>query len=175
MLDEIIMDDKLHLIYDKLSSVCSGIITRDKRFGLVYNKKGTDKKLNVRNLSTGIKTFVILKTLLTNDVIKKNGALVLDEPEIHLHPEWQLVFAEIIVLLHKYFGLHILLTTHSPYFLNALEVYSVKHGVDNKCRYYLATSDGDVAKLDEVSDNLESIYAELSRPLQDLEDERVKL
>lgn len=175
LLDEIITDDKINMIYDKLASFCSGIITRDKRLGLFYNKKGTDKKLNVRNLSAGNKTFVILKILLTNDIIKKNGVIILDEPEIHLHPEWQLVFAEIIVLLHKYFGLHILLTTHSPYFLNALEVYSVKHGVDDKCRYYLAINEGDAAKLDEVSDNLQSIYAELSRPLQDLEDERGEL
>lgn len=92
--------------------------------------------MNVRNLSTGLKTFVILKMLLTSGVIERNGTIILDEPEIHLHPEWQLLFAELIVLIQKEFGVHVLLNTHSPYFLNAIEVYTVKYGVDDKCKYY---------------------------------------
>ena len=72
-----------------------------------------------------------------NSYIKTRGVIILDEPEIHLHPEWQLLFAELIVLLHKEFGLHILLNTHSPYFLNAIEVYSAKYQVADKCKYYL--------------------------------------
>lgn len=71
-----------------------------------------------------MKSFIIIKTLLQNGSIDENGIIILDEPEIHLHPEWQLKFAEIIVLLQKEFGLNILLNTHSPYFLNAIEVYS---------------------------------------------------
>ena len=48
----------------------------------------------------------------------------LDEPEIHLHPAWQVIFAELIVLIQKEFNMHILLNTHSPYFLNAIEIYA---------------------------------------------------
>ncbi len=33
----------------------------------------------------GLKTFVILKMLLTSGVIERNGTIILDEPEIHLH------------------------------------------------------------------------------------------
>lgn len=80
--------------------------------------------LDIVNISTGMKSFIIIKTLLQNGSIDENGIIILDEPEIHLHPEWQLKFAEIIVLLQKEFGLNILLNTHSPYFLNAIEVYS---------------------------------------------------
>ena len=39
--------------------------------------------------------------------------MILDEPEIHLHPEWQLAYAELIVLLEKKFDLSIVVTTHS--------------------------------------------------------------
>ena len=60
-----------------------------------------------------MKTFLIIKTLLINDVIQSNGTIILDEPEIHLHPEWQLLFAELIVLIQKEFGMHILLNTHT--------------------------------------------------------------
>ena len=173
--DEIIAKDKLNSIYEKISSVCSGDIIRSKRSVLGYQRKGSDKVLNVRNLSTGLKTFVILKMLLTSGAIERNGTIILDEPKIHLHPEWQLLFAELIVLIQKEFGVHVLLNTHSPYFLNAIEVYTVKYGVDDKCKYYLAFSKDDISNIEDVTDNIEAIYSKLARPLQDLENERGQL
>lgn len=173
--DEIIAKDKLNSIYDKISSVCSGDIIRSKRLMLGYQRKGSDKVLNVRNLSTGLKTFVILKMLLTSGAIEHNGTIILDEPEIHLHPEWQLLFAELIVLIQKEFGVHVLLNTHSPYFLNAIEVYTVKYGINDKCKYYLASSKDDISNIEDVTDNIEAIYSKLARPLQDLENERDQL
>ncbi len=137
-----------------------------------YKLKNSDKSLNVKNLSAGLKTFVILKTLLQNGSIEEGGTVILDEPEIHLHPEWQLLFAELIVLLHKHFSVNVLLTTHSPYFLEAIEVYAAKHEVGNKCKYYLASSKNSLAEIRDVSNNLELIYKELAKPLQTLENER---
>lgn len=135
--------------------------------------QNSDKMLSVKNLSTGLKTFVILKNLLTNEVITDNGTIILDEPEIHLHPEWQLLFAELIVLLYKEFHMHILLNTHSPYFLRAIEVYAAKYGVSDMCRYYLAqVNKKGSAYIDDVTTEIDKIYAKLSKPLQQLEDER---
>ena len=173
--DEIIAKDKLNSIYEKISSVCSGDVIRSRKSMTGYQKKGSDKVLNVRNLSTGLKTFVILKMLLTSGAIEPNGTIILDEPEIHLHPEWQLLFAELIVLIQKEFGVHILLNTHSPYFLNAIEVYTAKYGVADKCKYYLAFSENDISNIEDVTDNIEAIYSKLARPLQDLENERGQL
>ena len=142
---------------------------------LGYQRKDSDKVLNVRNLSTGLKTFVILKMLLTSGAIERNGTIILDEPEIHLHPEWQLLFAELIVLIQKEFGVHVLLNTHSPYFLSAIETFTVKYGIDDKCKYYLASSKDDFSNIEDVTDNIEAIYSKLARPLQELENERGRL
>ena len=173
--DEIIAKDRLGRIYDRLSAICDGEMIADKKAGAVYSPRQSDKRLDIRNLSTGLKTFVILKTLLMNGTITQNGTIILDEPEIHLHPEWQLLFAELIVLIQKEFGIHVLLNTHSPYFLNAIEVYAEKYELAGRCKYYLATSEDDRAVMEDVSDCTEKIYSKLARPLQVLENERGNL
>ncbi len=172
-IEKILVNKKLNEVYANISSVCDGNMNFDRKTGnFTYKLKNSDKSLNVKNLSAGLKTFAILKTLLQNGSIEEGGTVILDEPEIHLHPEWQLLFAELIVLLHKHFSVNVLLTTHSPYFLEAIEVYADKHEVNDNCKYYLASSHDDLAEIKDVSDNLELIYKELARPLQTLENER---
>ena len=83
--------------------------------------------------------------------------------------------AELIVLIQKEFNMHILLTTHSPYFLNAIEVYSAKYEIKEKCKFYLSENDGNFAKFKDVTDDLSPIYRKLSMPLQVLEDEENKI
>ena len=112
------------------------------------------------------------KMLETLRKLKENGTIILDEPEIHLHPQWQLLFAELIVLIQKEFNMHILLNTHSPYFLQAIEVYAAKYEIADKCKYYLAQLDGDMAVINDVSDSTETIYKLLAKPFQDLENVR---
>lgn len=172
VIEEIVANNRFEKIYHKINAVCDGNIVSARRNGWGYKSANTDKVLDARNLSTGLKMFVILKTLLTRGMIEFNGTIILDEPEIHLHPEWQLLFAELIVLIQKEFGVHVLLNTHSPYFLNAIEVYAAKHGVSDKCKYYLAEMDGQCSKVEDVTDNIEKIYNKLARPLQKLENER---
>jgi predicted ATPase len=121
-----------------------------------------------------MKPFLIIKRLLEVGAVKEGGVLVFDEPEIHLHPEWQLKYAELLVLLQKEFKLNILLTTHSPYFLNAIEVYSQKHGSVESCNYYLSETQGDACSLQEVTGDLTLIYEKLAKPFQKLENLRYR-
>ena len=171
VIDEIVVEEKLKKIYEKINGVCDGYIEQHESQSWFYRKKNENKRLNVKNLSTGLKTFVILKTLLRKGIIISHGTILLDEPEIHLHPEWQLLFAEIIVLLQKEFQMHILLSTHSPYFLRAIEVYSKKYNIHNNCHFYLAEFQSKELKINEVTNRVEVIYKKLFEPFQTLEDE----
>ena len=162
------VNEKLEKIYKKLNSIASGKITI-KNLDVYY--KDSEIEINAKNLSTGLKTFAIIKMLLQNGTLEENGTIILDEPEIHLHPEWQIKFAELIVLLQKEFGMHILLTTHSPYFLKAIQVYSKKYEISDKCKYYMSELDGEQAILVDKTNNLEDIFYQLTIPFENLMNE----
>lgn len=169
VVDELVVQKKLERIFEKMQEVCDGNITSDDGKNFVYETTKLNGNLEMMNLSTGLKSFVIIKRLLENGNIDENGTIILDEPEIHLHPEWQLKFAEIIVLMQKEFNTNILLNTHSPYFLNAIEVYSRKYDLGNKCKFYLADENNGITFVMDVTADTEKIYAKLAKPLQELE------
>lgn len=172
IVDEIVVNQKLNNIYEKLNSACAGEIVSDKLYDLGYKDRVHEKTLDAKNLSTGLKSFALLKVLLQKGLIKRNGTIILDEPEVHLHPKWQILFAEVIVLLHKEFGLHILLNTHSPYFVDAIETYSEKYGISNQCKYYLLEDNEGDSRVVDVSENRQPIYSKLAAPFQILETEK---
>ena len=171
-LEKIIITKKFENIYKKLNNICSGNIIESNKSNDNFSYRFNNKELDIKNLSAGLKTFVILKTLLEKGILEENGVVILDEPEIHLHPAWQVIFAELIVLIQKEFNMHILLNTHSPYFLNAIEIYGEKHNIKERCNFYSAYLSGQFSEFKDVTDNIEEIYYKLARPFQDLENER---
>ena len=175
IISEMTAAKKLDNVFERINSVCAGEMVKKTSMSFAYTEKNTKHMIEAENMSTGLKTFAIIKTLLLNGSLEENGALILDEPEIHLHPEWQLVFAEVIVLLQKEFNLHVLMNTHSPYFLDAIDVFSHMHGIADKCKYYLAENIDEIATIKDVSHELNLIYEKLFRPLQRLENERYSI
>ena len=164
-------NDDIFLLFRE--TIPGDIVHEAYRF--VLRSSAQEQALNVENWSTGIKSFAILKRLLENGALHEKGVLILDEPEIHLHPQWQLYYAEILVLLQKAFNLTILLTTHSPFFLDAIEIYTHKHGTSGKAKYYLSEYEGEQVVLRDVSNHIDQIYEKMANPLQVLENLRAEL
>lgn len=161
--DAVIAKEKLDEIFSILNTVVDGtLIATNGELSLAINNFIEPIKLN--NLSTGLKSFVIIKMLLEKGILKEKDVLILDEPEIHLHPEWQLVYAEIIVLLQKVFDLSIVVTTHSSNFLEAIDYFSKKHMIYDKCNYYLANVKEGLSTFENVNNSLEKIYSEMVQP-----------
>lgn len=159
--------EKLSEIYKILSGVIDGeiVINQGKEeFGL--KKNGFSEPISLHNLSTGMKSFAILKMLLENGSLKEKDVVILDEPEIHLHPQWQIVYAELIVLLQKSFDLSVVVTTHSPYFVDAINLFSCKYGTDKQVNYYLSENNGDTVSMNCVTANLELVYQKMASPIQ---------
>lgn len=152
--------DKMQEVLDKIKGVTAGSILTDETQMYFYKESGKEK-ININNLSAGLKSFIIIKTLLEKGALKEKDVLILDEPEIHLHPEWQLVYAEVIVLLQKTFDLTILLTTHSAHFLDALSYYAQIYRVTDNCNYYLSRFAQYGCVLEDKTNDLPQIYAQL--------------
>jgi hypothetical protein len=165
------LKDELSLIYEKIDKV----LNSDKSlFKTDKNDKSGASKLSLESLSSGMKVFYLIKSLIDTKIIVENSTLILDAPETHLHPNLKIALAEIIVLLQKEMKLHILTNIYSPYFLRAIEVFSKKYDIENTTKYYLTYNDGDNAKIKDVTLNTSEIYKELSDPLQRLENESYK-
>ncbi len=175
LLEGILAKEKLATVLRALDRVVHGEVVRRPDHGLFLEQAGLDEPVSLNNLSTGLKAFVLLKMLLEGGILKERDVLIVDEPEIHLHPQWQIAYAQLLVLLEKEFGLSMVVTTHSPYFLDALNLFSVKHGLTEKMNYYLSHAEDGKARLENVNGDLQRIYEKMASPIDMLEQLREQL
>ena len=99
----------------------SGVKTENGKKTIVFNKNGVE--IPIDNLSSGEKQIVYRGCFLLKDVNATNGAFVfIDEPEISLHPKWQMK------IMDYYKGIftdesgqqtsQIFAVTHSPFIIH---------------------------------------------------------
>lgn len=170
--DAVAAKEKLAEINEISTEVIDGDIEKNQDGEYCFKSNNYAEPLNVVNMSTGMKSFALIKRLLESGNLKEKDVIILDEPEIHLHPEWQLLYAKMIVLLQKQFDLSMIITTHSPYFLDAIDVFSAKYNIADRTKYYLAENTGNTSVLQDVTNNIDAIYKKLSDPMQMLENLR---
>ena len=175
VIETVMAKEKLSEVFKALQSVVAGKVIQKKDGEFYLEDERFAEPVYISNLSTGLKSFVILKMLVERGAVKEKDLLILDEPEIHLHPQWQVVYAEIIVLLQKYFDLTVIITTHSPYFLDAVNLFSIKHGTGDSVNYYTSELAEDRVKMEQVTDDIESIYKKMASPIQTLDSLRYEL
>lgn len=175
IIESVMAKGKLEDINALLDDVVAGNILKESNDEYFLINDDTREAISFNNLSTGLKSFVLIKMLLEKNIIKNKDLLILDEPEIHLHPQWQVAYAELIVLIQKMFDLPIVVTTHSPYFVDAINIFSVKHGTDSKVNYYISKLGKNGAGLEMVTDNIDKIYEKMASPIQLLDTLRYEL
>ncbi len=137
-----------------------------KENGELFFVRENGIKTHMKNTSSGVKQVAIIQTLLNNNELEPNSFLIMDEPEVNLHPEWQIKFAKILVLLVKELDLSIYIASHSPFFIEAIELYSQYYDLIDESFFYLTQkAEGyqyDIVSVD--SNNLEAIYRNLGQP-----------
>lgn len=88
------------------------------------------KSLPLHTVASSIKSLAAF-LLYIKHAARKNELIILEEPETNLHPDNQLLLARFIARLVND-GLFILVTTHSPYFLEQLSHCVLSGMIQNK-------------------------------------------
>lgn len=173
-IDDYLVNAKIKDIYEKLTTTLDGDFVLESG-RMVFHEDNMPANLEITNLSKGMKAFALLQLLLKEHVLQQEDVLILDEPEIHLHPAWQVLYAEILVLLQRSFNLTVLLTTHSSYFLEAIQLYSRKYHQEKKLHIYQSSVQSNKASIKELDSKATDIYASFLMPLDTLQELRNEL
>lgn len=133
---------------------------------IAYHDRWCDSSIELSNISSGMKIFLILQSLVTNGIFLERTCLIIDEPETNLHPDWQLKLAHLLVLLNKKLGILIYLNSHSPYFVRAIEFYSNQHQILGECNFYIMKKNNATGMYQSecVTEHLGIIYDEMAEP-----------
>ena len=163
------LEEQKTLLEEIFEQVLEGEIYLDKN-QLAYHDNWCDANIELQNIASGMKLFLILKRLVSNGTFLKDICLIIDEPETNLHPQWQLILAHLLVLLSEKLRVKVYLNSHSPYFVRAVEYYANQHQFLESCRFYTMNKNSNTGMFysEEVTKNLGVIYDKLAEPFDQI-------
>lgn len=116
----------------------SDLLKGDK---FIYKRELDNLELDLSDCATGIKSLSLILLLIKNGTINNKTILILDEPEAHLHPQWIVEYARVLVQLRKVIGCYIFISSHSTDMIQAIKAFSDKEDLSDKTLFYLAKKD----------------------------------
>lgn len=135
-----------------------------------------NKEFTMNNTSSGKKQSHVLDMLLANRQLKPDSFIIIDEPEVNLHPEAQVEYAEKITILAKYLNINFYINTHSPLFIEAIDACSEYYDLEDDTNYYLTSECDDgkytFKKIDQP--NLNILYDDLGDPYNLIDSIRIR-
>jgi len=134
----------------------------------IFNIKD-DKNYDILNASSGTKSIGLLQYLVTNKALKKGSVLFWEEPEVHLHPTWQLKMVDLFVELMNA-GVKIVFSTHSPYMADYLNAISQRNNYRDKISFNLLKEENEEVKnyILKTDEDWNMIQDELLGSLEDI-------
>lgn len=159
------LEEQKQIFEQIFNQVLEGEIYTDDN-QLAYRDNWCEEKIDLQNVASGMKIFLILKRLIHNGVFLNRICLIIDEPETNLHPEWQLVLAHLLVLMNQNLQTYIYINSHSPYFVRGMEYYANEHHALDICSFNLMHKQEQTGlfSCEEVTHRLGAIYDKLAEP-----------
>lgn len=133
-------------LYESFTFIMNGesIVSEDGiRSPQLAYKRSDGRIFDLSECATGIKSFSILQLLLKNGFLQKDTLLIIDEPEAHLHPQWIVEYARMIVMLHKEIGVKFFIASHSTDMVSAIRYIAAKQEIQDSLNFYLAEDSED--------------------------------
>lgn len=138
----------------------------DRYFSSLRYNREDGQSFPLFDSATGIKSFSILQMLLRNGVINKNTLLIIDEPEAHLHPQWIVEYARLVVQMHKTIGTKFFIASHSTDFVSAIRYIAAKQRQLSSLNFYLSQESKEKAYMFyylHLGKNIEPIFASFNK------------
>lgn len=122
------------------NEIIDGETIYDNNNEIFIYKRSDGFTFDLLSCATGLKSFSILQILLNNGFLDNKTLLIIDEPEVHLHPEWIVQYARLIVLLQKELKVKFFIASHSPDMVMALKYIAKKELEDfeSSVKFYFA-------------------------------------
>ena len=173
-----VFDEKLYSKQIDLNKKIKNILKGEFRFqnnNLVFiNDNGVETKM--KDTASGLKQIGVIQLLLGHRRLNENSFLIIDEPEVNLHPELQIDFAEILVSLVDELNVRIYVNSHSPMFIEAISVFSQYYRLQDETIFYLTKNDNDDCNFVKIAnDDMASVYKNLAEPYDILDKINAKL
>lgn len=161
---------KIIIVEDKINNLLKGKFTIGKlgKFSFISDD---GHECSIEDTSSGMKQIGVIQMLLANRKLKENSFLIIDEPEVNLHPEWQIKLAEIFVLLAHELNIYIYINSHSPMFIEAMSIFSEYYNLQDETYFYLTEKfDNNSYYFKEIAfDNMGAVYENLAKPYNKLD------
>lgn len=103
----------------------------------VYTAKN-GQSIPLSQAASGLKCFAVLERLYANGCLGEDTLLIVDEPEVHLHPKWIVEYARVLVLIQKYLHTTIMVASHNPDMVSAIKYISEREEVADSLTFYIA-------------------------------------
>ena len=138
------------------------------RLFFLENKDEGDLSIALPNMASGIKSIASICRAIEMNVLRKDGLLIIDEPESNLHPDWQVAVADFLVSLCNRRGIKSLINTHSPYILRAFRHFENKYGKRGMCSFYQMVNGKDGYRANPVTDKVDILFQDLFAPFEEI-------
>jgi len=128
-----------------------------------------DNKVDIVNVASGIKSLGLIFLLLKHGYIKDfSNLLIVDEPEVHLHPKWHLAYAKLLVEIYATLRCFIIINTHSPYVAQAIRYFADEKGCIQNVHMYMAERKGNYSVLNLIDEDTNILFDSLTSPIEDV-------
>lgn len=158
------------LVKEKISKELYNYFAFENKINLEngsLTKKGITVKFS--NSSRGLKIIEAFKAMTNNGFFKEGNLVIIDEPEAYIHPEWQYLFARLLLDIARIVNFKLVVSTHSPYIIETITSLSNRDFKDLTFKYNFINKDKNFNSCIIEENSLDHINEALSYPYRELD------
>lgn len=170
LLEDQVKTDEFNDIAEMIEEAIKGSLSINDG-GIQFIDKGSNKAVSLSVTASGVTNLGMIALLLKRGAILPGTFLFIDEPEVHLHPMWQVVLVKVLHELSKR-GVNIVIASHSIDIMKAIEnIMNNDEDIDQQAHFGINQLTEDGYSVDITDNNFKRIAAikeDLGKPFYDM-------